>query len=152
MSRLSQLNAFCCMPSWFSSSHLNMLVCKFCSRSLHATDPSYKLPKPHSKKIKQRKNGCYGRNFQCGTFSFTRGSAAGNLATKHVVWHISLEYTNTCFSCLQCINRSDFRPLFCYTIQSFYCHSLSCMLTLHPALSPPSDWLRGYIMKIFASQ
>jgi len=88
MSRLSRLNAFHGMLSCFSSSRLTMLVCKFCSRSLHATDPSYKLPKPHSKKIKQRKNEYYVHNLQCGSFSSVRGSASGNLATKPAVWHI----------------------------------------------------------------
>lgn len=148
MSRLSRPNAFRGMLSWFSSSRLTMLVCKFCSRSSHATDSSYKLPKHPSKKIRQKKNGYYVHNLQCGSFSSARGSASGNLALPPDLQFgtslVCLETTNTCLSWLQRVNVSDFCLLFCYTIQSLYSHSLSsCMLTLHPALSSPSDWLRA---------
>lgn len=79
MSRLSRPNAFHGLLSWFCSSRLTELACKFCSRSLHAADPSYTLPKSHSKNIKQTRNGYCIHNIQCGCFSSARGSALETL-------------------------------------------------------------------------
>lgn len=90
MSRLSRPNAFHGLPSWFCSSRLTELACKFCSGSLHATDPSYKLPTSHRKNIKQMRNGYYIHNLQCGSFSSARGSASGNLVIPPAFWHFGL--------------------------------------------------------------
>lgn len=154
MSRLSRPNAFHGMLSWFSSSRLTMLLCKFCSRSLHAADPSYKLPRPQSKKIKQGRMGITFTVFTV-VLSLLREVLPLETLPPHLQFGtlVYLETTNTCLSWLQLISGADFCLLFCYTIRSLHCHSLSILhVDPTPSAIISSRLVGGRITNSFAAQ
>lgn len=153
MSRLSRPNAFHGLPSWFCSSRLTELACKFCSGSLHATDPSYKLPTSHRKNIKQMRNGYYIHNLQCGSFSSARGSASGNLVIPPAFWHFGLFGNQKCLLVLAVTHQPVWLLYLILLDHSGFVLSFS-ILHVHPTPSIIILFrLTGsHIMNIFAAQ
>lgn len=151
MSRLSRLNAFRGTPRWFFSSCLTLPVCQFCSRSLHATDPSYKLPKPHSKKIKQRKNEVCIHSLQRGCFSCVRGSASGNLATTPAVWHMNLLGEHR-YLLVLAASASAFLTFVSYFVIPFSPYTVILYLACQPSTIISFRLVGSHITNIFAAQ